>query len=31
MKKIIALLFMAFSVNSFAEGENTLKDIQFKD
>ena len=31
MKKIIALLLMAFSVNSFAEGENTLKDIQFKD
>ncbi|WP_109078751.1 redoxin family protein [Aggregatibacter kilianii] len=31
MKKIIALLFMAFSVNSFAEGENTLKDVQFKD
>ena len=31
MKKIIALLFMAFSVNSFAEGENSLKDIQFKD
>ena len=31
MKKIIALLFMAFRVNSFAEGENSLKDIQFKD
>ena len=31
MKKIIALLFMAFSVNSFAEAENSLKDIQFKD
>ena len=31
MKKIIALLLRAFSVNSFAEGENTLKDIQFKD
>ena len=31
MKKIIVLLLMAFSVNSFAEGENTLKDIQFKD
>ena len=31
MKKIIALLLMAFSVNSFAEGENSLKDIQFKD
>ena len=31
MKKIIALLLMAFSVNSFAEGENTLKDVQFKD
>ncbi|SQI98847.1 trifunctional thioredoxin/methionine sulfoxide reductase A/B protein [Aggregatibacter aphrophilus] len=31
MKKIIALLLMAFSVNSFAEGENSLKDVQFKD
>ena len=31
MKKIIALLLMAFSINSFAEGENSLKDIQFKD
>ena len=31
MKKIIALLLMAFSMNSFAEGENTLKDVQFKD
>lgn len=31
MKKIIAFLFMAFSVNSFADGENTLKDVQFKD
>ena len=31
MKKIIALLLMAFSVSSFAEGENTLKDVQFKD
>ena len=31
MKKIIALLLMVFSVNSFAEGENSLKDVQFKD
>ena len=31
MKKIIALLLMAFSLNSVAEGENSLKDIQFKD
>jgi len=31
MKKIIALLLMAFSVSSFAEGENSLKDVQFKD
>ena len=31
MKKIIALFLLAFSVNSFAEGENTLKDVQFKD
>ena len=31
MKKIISLLLMAFSVNSFAEGENSLKDVQFKD
>ena len=31
MKKIIALLLIAFSINSFAEGENSLKDIQFKD
>jgi phosphoribosylformylglycinamidine synthase len=31
MKKIISLLLMVFSVNSFAEGENSLKDVQFKD
>ena len=31
MKKIIALFLLAFSLNSVAEGENTLKDVQFKD
>ncbi|WP_386686631.1 redoxin family protein [Lonepinella sp. MS14437] len=31
MKKLLALVFMLFSVNSFAAGETTLKDIQFKD
>ncbi|WP_439240675.1 MULTISPECIES: redoxin family protein [unclassified Lonepinella] len=31
MKKLFALVFMLLSVNSFAAGETTLKDIQFKD
>ncbi|AEW77544.1 phosphoribosylformylglycinamidine synthase [Aggregatibacter actinomycetemcomitans ANH9381] len=31
MKKFIALILMAVSLNSFAEGENSLKDVQFKD
>lgn len=31
MKKIIALLLMLFSLHGFAEGENSLKDVQFKD
>ena len=31
MKKIIAFILMAFSLNTWATGENSLKDIQFKD
>ena len=31
MKKIIALFLLVLSMNSFAEGENSLRDVQFKD
>lgn len=31
MKKIITFILMAFSLNTWATGENSLKDIQFKD